>query len=75
MSTDLRGRLQDLLDFVRNEILALAPRRVGLARRGDREGRGPFDRGSRVVLLRRRSRTFPFTSVGEDFAVAEFFGA
>src|SRR5271154_2997039 len=45
-------------------------------RRGGIEGGGvPRDLGSEAFLLRRRSRTFPFSSVGEDFAAAGFLEA
>ena len=35
----------------------------------------PADRRSNGFLLRRRSRTFPFSSVGAGLAVADFLGA
>ena len=47
-----------------------------LVRRGGVEGEGAArDLGSEAFLLRRLERTFPFSSIGEDFAAAAFLEA
>src|SRR5580658_2899484 len=47
-----------------------------LVRRGGIEGEGVArDLGAKAFLLRPIERTFPFSSVGEDFAAADFLEA
>lgn len=72
VAAELAGPLQNLLDFVGGEILASAPRRVGEPGRGILGPGVPRARRSTGFLLRRRERTFPFTSIGADFAAAYF---
>ena len=64
VAAELARGLQEPLDLVRYQILAFAPRSVGLASRGEGEPGVPADRGSEAFLLRRRAATFPFRSFG-----------
>ena len=74
VAAHLARGLQELLDFIRGEILTPAAGGVGEAGRGRLRPGVPADLVPEGFLVPPRRGTFPFTSVGGALAAAVFLG-